>query len=447
MGYTVVQRIISPDSDIFGFCVENSGKAKLLYNAALYRIRNIFTGYDKQNRTANEKEVFMEVDATLAAYPTAKVHKAVSYNFLEKLMRATRNPDFFSGLPMQTAQAVVKKEADDFRNWLASVNKYKKSPEGFSGRPGMPGYKKNSMCTFTVTNQDAVLYPSDNGVSLKLPGIKARTAFSNISGDAVLKQVEIKPYYGRFLMVLVFEEPDLTVPEDMPYVCAVDFGVDNFAAIVCNDNSSALYKGGAVLAESQWFHKKKAEYTGIISKGHVRTHADSERLRNLSFHHANFVKDQCHKISTLIISYCIEHRAGTIVLGTNRFWKQKSSIGRVNNQNFVSMPVSTLQKMITYKALKKGIKVIEQEESYTSRADATSGDYIPTYGVDDEKADFSGRRIKRGLYRCGSGLVINADCNGAANIMKKAIHGVWLKTVDFSFLANPRTFGFHEVNP
>lgn len=88
-----------------------------------------------------------------------------------------------------------------------------------------------------------------------------------------------------------------------------------------------------------------------------------------------------------------------------------------------------------------------QEESYTSKADITVMDYIPAYGIDDDKAVFSGTRISRGLYRCGNGLVINADCNGAANIMRKAIPDAWNDTDDFSFLASPEVCGFHELNP
>ena len=93
------------------------------------------------------------------------------------------------------------------------------------------------------------------------------------------------------------------------------------------------------------------------------------------------------------------------------------------------------------------IKIIEQEESYTSKADITTKDYIPTYGVDDKDAQFSGLRIKRGLYRCADGTILNADCHAAANIMRKAVPDIWDRTTDFSFLASPKVYGFHELNP
>ena len=111
------------------------------------------------------------------------------------------------------------------------------------------------------------------------------------------------------------------------------------------------------------------------------------------------------------------------------------------------MPAALLKQLIIYKASGAGIRVIMKEESYTSKADITAMDHIPVYGIDDGKAAFSGSRISRGPYRCGNGLVINADCNGAANIMRKAIPDVWKDTDDFSFLASPEVYGFHELNP
>ncbi|MFR3808786.1 MAG: transposase [Lachnospiraceae bacterium] len=215
-----------------------------------------------------------------------------------------------------------------------------------------------------------------------------------------MKEAKVKPYYGRYLSLLTLQEADPVPADDKPYACAIDFGVDNFATIVGEDHSSVIYKGGAVLSSCQWFHKRQAKLISILTKGHTIKHVSSRQLKNLSYHHANFIKDQCHKISRNIIHYCLEHQIGTLVLGVNKLWKQETEMGKQNNQNFVSMPIApSLRGLITYKALNAGIKVVEQEESYTSKADVTAGDYLPTYGVDDEKAAFSGTRQGRGLYQ------------------------------------------------
>lgn len=447
MAYRVTQRIISSDDLLYPYFDDLCRKSKLLYNAALFRVRNIFTGYDKEHRTENEVEVFQEVALLQQSYPNMHVRRVISYTHLEKMMRVTENADFFSGLPRQTAQQMVKQSVTDFKNWLASLREYKKHPEKYLGKPKMPRYKKSDLTTVIITNQDAVLYRDDIGMSLKLPLQKQRLYFSNLSSDPVLKEVKIKPYYGRFLLCLTLEEPVAAFDPSGSHVCAIDLGTDNFAAIVCDDHSSAIYKGGAVLSKIQWFHKQRAKYVSIITKGHEKKHAVSKRLRDLSFHYANFVKDQCHKISRSIIDFCMEHQCGTLILGVNLLWKQRSNMNKINNQNFVSMPITLLRTMITYKALNAGIRIIEQEESYTSKADLIANDRIPTYGVDDKDASFSGKRIKRGLYRCSNGMILNADCHAAANIMRKAIPDIWKDTRDYTFLSAPDVYGFHKLNP
>lgn len=446
MAYRVTQRVISSDNPLYKYFDDMCRRSKLLYNAALFRVRNIFTGYDKEHRTENEAEVFQEVALLQRFYPNMRVRRVISYTHLEKMMRVTENPDFFSGLPRQTAQQMIKQAVTDFKNWLASLREYKKHPEKYLGKPKMPRYKKNDLTTVIITNQDTVLYPNDIGMSLKLPLQKQRLCFSNLSSNPVLKEVKIKPYYGRFLLCLTLEEPDVSFDPSGSHVCAIDLGTDNFAAIVCDDHSSAIYKGGAVLSKIQWFHKQRAKYVSIITKGHKKKSTVSRRLRDLSFHHANFVKDQCHKISRSIIDFCMKHQCGTLILGVNPFWKQRSNMNKINNQNFVSMPITLLRTMITYKALNVGIQVIEQEESYTSKADLIANDRIPTYGVDDTDASFSGKRVKRGLYRCSNGMILNADCHAAANIMRKAIPDIWKNMKDYAFLSAPDVYGFHKLN-
>ncbi|MBQ2153240.1 MAG: transposase, partial [Clostridia bacterium] len=66
-----------------------------------------------------------------------------------------------------------------------------------------------------------------------------------------------------------------------------------------------------------------------------------------------------------------------------------------------------------------GITVILTEESYTSG----------TSFIDDEqpvKEKYNkARRIKRGLFKSNNGVLINADLNGAYQIMKKVISIQW----------------------
>ena len=157
------------------------------------------------------------------------------------------------------------------------------------------------------------------------------------------------------------------------------------------------------------------------------------------------MRDMMHKISADIVRYCTEHGVGTVVIGASKGWKQGTDMGKENNQNFVSIPHDRLRKMILYKAGNAGIRVVLQEESYTSKADISAMDPMPVYGREDGTPSFSGRRVRRGLYACSGGYRINADCSGAANILRKAFPGAWEGTEDFRFLAYPETKGWKEL--
>ena len=106
-----------------------------------------------------------------------------------------------------------------------------------------------------------------------------------------------------------------------------------------------------------------------------------------------------------------------VIIGNNTDWKNGINLGRRNNQNFVNIPYSKFINQLTYKCQLLGITVITREESYTSKASFLDYDEIPNYN-DETKPKFSGKRIKRGLYRSTT-RKINADVNGAYNIMAK----------------------------
>lgn len=426
--------------------------ANNLYNAGLFRVRQNFTMHGKNTLHPLEQEVKLEIERTVTEKQLGRPRRSMSYAFLEKLMRVTKNPDFFAGLPMQTAQNVINQACRDFKSWLAACKQYKKDPSSFLGKPKMPHYKKkNSISSFTFTNQDCYVLEHNGENLLKFPAIRGHyLPVGPVFGT--LKQVEVKPYYSEFLVICVFEtrEDQALLPAGAS--CGIDLGVDNVAALVSNNGKCVLYKGGALKSANQWYNKQMAYYRSCAMQGHTPQEATklglfhTRRMQDLSRWRSQFFHDAMHKIASDIVNFCFSSNITTIVIGKNKNWKQHSNLGN-NNQTFVQIPLSTLRWIITYKAEAVGLLVVEQEESYTSKASFVDGDQIPTYGEEPkEEISFSGRRIKRGLYRTKGGWLINADLNGAGNILRKYDLDAFRGQVDFSFLERILVRGYPALN-
>ncbi|MBR0417191.1 MAG: transposase [Firmicutes bacterium] len=435
------------DTELYFALDSFSRLAKNLSNAAIYRLRQNFTSRGKDVLSPNQKEILSEIDLVVTALDRPRPKAVISYPFLEKMMRLTENPDFFSGLPMQTAQYILKDKVNDFKNWLSALRSYHADPKGYTGKPKMPGYIRREQRFFTITNQDCVINRSEGRTYLKFPKTKAKLKIQELPHDAKLKEVKVIPYYGTFEILYTYETKEEAPADDLSNSAGLDIGVDNIAAIAVSNGSSLLIKGGAFKSENRRFNMQRAKYISILTKGHETRHVPATRmLCSLSKNRALFLLDACHQVSCRIVSYCLENKISTLYIGRNRYWKQRSNLGKTNNQSFVQIPFDMLTKQIVYKAERKGIRVIMQEESYTSKASFLDNDYMPVFGVDDGEAHFSGKRLKRGLYRSSDGTVVNADINAAANILRKASQDAFKEVPSADFLKNPQVIYFADLH-
>ena len=109
-----------------------------------------------------------------------------------------------------------------------------------------------------------------------------------------------------------------------------------------------------------------------------------------------------------------------------------------NNQNFVQIPHGQLRTQLENLCERYGLQYVEQEESYTSQVSFLGDDAIPVWNRIHQEVAFNGKRVKRGLYRTKDGLALNADVNGAANILRKSNHRLTSgERVARGLLANP----------
>ncbi|WP_322111847.1 transposase [Aerosakkonema funiforme] len=216
----------------------------------------------------------------------------------------------------------------------------------------------------------------------------------------------------------------------------MDFGLDNLCAVVSTTGESFLIDGKRLKSINQWFNKRL---------DHLKHHKDKQEINCLtkqeawlSYRRSNQVKDYLNKTARDIINFCVQRQIGTVVVGYNSTLKQAVNMGTRNNQNFTQIPIFTLKDKLKSLCERMGINYVEQEESYTSKASFLDGDRLPAYNADNPvSAKFSGKRVKRGLYKTRDGHPIDADCNGAANILRKSKHKTDFSRVSRVCLTQP----------
>jgi putative transposase len=201
------------------------------------------------------------------------------------------------------------------------------------------------------------------------------------------------------------------------YVALVDLGLNNLMAVTSNHPGikPLLINGRPLKSINQFFNKRVAKSQSLYAE-RQRKSLNSKRNRRID----NYL----HTVSRRVIDWCQLNLIRHLIIGHNEGGKQDINIGKKNNQEFVQIPHAKLIRLLTYKAQLAGIEVTSTEESYTSKASALDRDELPTFNSrakSNIKPVFSGKRIKRGLYKASTGDTINADTNGSMNIARKVI--------------------------
>ena len=238
-----------------------------------------------------------------------------------------------------------------------------------------------------------------------------------------LKEVRILPKCGAqwFEVEFITEEPEEPQKVNPANAAAIDLGLDNLIACVSTTGASIVIDGKKLKSINQWYNKLNAKLQSSKDKQGIKQL--TKRQGCLLKKRSNQVKDYLRKTARTIINWCIAEGLGTLRVGVNPGWKQNINIGKRNNQSFEQIPFYSLRQSLESLSQRYGIEYVEQEESYTSKASALDSDNIPLYNAEQPaKPKFSGKRIKRGLYRSQAGHLVNADCNGSWNIGRKSKH-------------------------
>ena len=446
---------IKKGHNLYDYFLDLSGKAKNLYNATNYHIRQPYFRFVCNKDHSNIQESVEYINSVLPEINEKRTKKldkkgkplkpfkllseknySPKERVLDAVFRKQKNIDFES-LPAHVNYLIIKEVCENWKSFYEANKGYKENPSKYTGRPKPPKYKKKgTLKSFSFSNINCKF--KEGGETLIFPKTKATLKVGKLEGK--LKQVDVSYNNGQFQVNVVMELPYVE-PEQLNQErsIGIDLGVDNFAAISNNFNERPIIiKGKEIKHINYVYNKNRAKYYSKIRQGKKYNQGifTTKRLNNITLKRNHKIKDFMHKTSTTIINYCVENNVGVIVVGQNKGWKQGINIGKRNNQNFVQIPYYKFIQMLELKAKNKGITLVKQEESYTSKASFLDKDIIPVYEKEDkEKHKFSGSRKTRGLYISSSGVKLNADLNGSYNILRKYI-GDFEATI--SKICNPR---------
>lgn len=365
--------------------------------------------------------------------------KPISHSDADKLIK-TQQRDLYELLASAASQRIIQVLGQDWKGWFEASKSYKKNPSKFKGRPKLPGYSKSAATVvigrngFAIKDGELRLLKQGN-VGFHAQKIKCveNQIFNQKKDLTEALEVRFVPLGSCYVLEVVYRKAINDLKLNPNNAFGIDLGIDNLLSIVSNQQGIApvLIKGKVIKSINQQYNKNKAKLASRNKHRHIKALTRKRFCR---------INDYFHKVSHWLIQEAIETDTGTLVVGTNPDWKTSINIGKQNNQKFVSIPYRSLISKIKYKAELVGIKVIEREESHTSKASAVDFDVIPNTFKDKPESAFSGKRVKRGLYKTKSGQLINADVNGAANILRKEIGNAWLaKTLNEGAMDAPRT--------
>lgn len=386
--------------------------SKNLYNVALYSIRQYYFAEKK----------FLSYESN---YHVCKDNE--NYKLLQ------------AGISQQTLKVADR----SFKSFFNLIKKAKSGEYRFQDIR-MPGYLKKDalypliLSTNAINIKDGFLtIPFSREFAKKYSNIKLIIPFPERLQNKKIKEVRILPVYnGQYFKIqYVYESKTQDLELNQDNALAIDIGLENLATCVnSKDGSSFIMDGRKLKSINHFYNKQKAKYQSIADKQGVKS---TKKLKRLTLRRNNQTNDYIKKTARYIINYCIAHDIGTLIVGYTGDFKRSINLGKTTNQQFTQISFCALREQLSNLCEQYNMRYIEQEESYTSKASFLDEDIMPIFNGEPQDHTFSGKRIKRGLYRSGNKKIINADVNGACNILVKSKQKFDFKQLCIGLLASP----------
>ncbi len=358
-------------------------------------------------------------------------------NFVKNYHECKENENY-KLLQANIAQQTLRDVDEAFKSFFSTIGKVKKSrPPKYREKGGL---YQISIAGNSISIKDGFLIiPASRTYKNILNDHKIKIKFPERLVGKKIKEVKIIPCYGGkfFKIAYCYEVEEENLNLNSENSLAIDIGLDNLATCVTTAGTSFIMDGRKIKSINQRWNKRKAILQAILMK-QKKPQYFSNLLRRITLKRNNRIDDILKKTARYIINFCIKNDIGTLICGYNQDFKRKINLDKKTNQNFTQISFCKLLSQLKTLCERYGMKYIEQEESYTSKASFLDLDEIPIF--DAEKiftGQFSGKRIKRGLYRAKNGKIINADVNGAANILRKSKQNFDFEELCTGLLASP----------
>lgn len=348
----------------------------------------------------------------------------------------------------QAAQQTLISVYESFKSYRELLKLWRRGE--LADKPKLPDYRtKGGLAVVSYPKQALKLI--DGQIRLPL-GMLVKTWFgidsftipmpSNLE-FAAIKELRILPRNGSFYAEFVYRLEQFKSEVDPAKALGIDPGLNNWLTCVSNAGTSFIVDGKHLKALNQFYNKQIA----TIKEGKPQGFW-SKRLATITEKRNRQMRDAVNKAARIVLNHCLQHGIGTVVFGWNKRQKDSINLGRKTNQKFVQIPTTRLKDRIAQLCEQYGLGFVETEESYTSQASFVDMDELPTFGEKPEGWQSSGKRVKRGLFKTALGWLVSADCNGAANILRKvaSILGLDLGEIGMGSLTAPQRINLWSAN-
>jgi len=307
-------------------------------------------------------------------------------------------------LPSQSAQQVCKELQGAYKSWF-SLRKV-------DSEANPPLFRKKEMVSPVTFFQHFKLIDDTIRFSMSLK-FRKETSIDHLSFKlnlwreiiGVSKMATILLKNNKWMVHVTYEIPDVPL-KVAPEFMGVDLGIVNLATTSDTQGNSTIYSGGEALAVQHYFNKEIARVQSKTMKEHGKTH--SKATDRMHCRKSRQVNQIIHNVSKSIIEEAKRNNVGTIVVGDVKNIRKGKHWNKKSGQKLHSWAFAKLTNQIMYKGMLSGIRVDVVSERYTSQTCSVCG------------VCCKANRKHRGLYVCKScGTTINADQNGARNILQK----------------------------